>query len=209
MRFGRWAAAAAAMVLGANAAQAATFVEYEAVGTGFIYQQYGSFFPVKTGDFFFDFVAEIDPNYSSNGGISYGTGSSYHYQSGEHDTSSVSINGSTISIAGEDLQEHYGPHYTGTIVLPAVNDFRLSDIPSYSIATGLVVYDIGTSSYGLIRYTGSITSIHQIGVVPAFIEPSARLLPEPATWAMMILGVGAVGATMRRKTAAAPMAVII
>lgn len=41
-----------------------------------------------------------------------------------------------------------------------------------------------------------VTSLHRTA---ALIEPAAAAVPEPSTWAMMIVGIGAVGAALRRR----------
>ncbi|MBW6527634.1 PEPxxWA-CTERM sorting domain-containing protein [Sphingomonas sp. RHCKR7] len=57
----------------------------------------------------------------------------------------------------------------------------------------------GRSLYGVDLATGALSSL---GNTPRQLFGIAVApVPEPATWAMMILGFGAVGYTMRRRTA--------
>ncbi|TCJ39513.1 PEPxxWA-CTERM sorting domain-containing protein [Parafrankia sp. BMG5.11] len=52
-------------------------------------------------------------------------------------------------------------------------------------------------SIASISFTGSATDIRQIR--PGFEETAVGAVPEPATWAMMLFGFGAVGFGMRRR----------
>ena len=75
MRFALLAASAAALVC-AGQASAATFVQYEARGTGFVMTQAASGFDTRTGDFTFNFVIQTDVG---GNGSTYGTGSRFVY----------------------------------------------------------------------------------------------------------------------------------
>ena len=53
------------------------------------------------------------------------------------------------------------------------------------------------------KYTIHATAFdRQISTSPTIILDGAGAVPEPATWAMMIVGLGGIGATLRRRRAA-------
>ena len=66
----------------------------------------------------------------------------------------------------------------------------------FDLFTGLVILEF----VKLIDYVpmfsppGEITILKQVRIIPG-----ADVVPEPSTWAMMLLGFGAVGYTMRRR----------
>jgi hypothetical protein len=47
--------------------------------------------------------------------------------------------------------------------------------------------------------TFSVTGLNNLGVVGGIQVTQVAAVPEPSTWAMMFLGMGAVGVAMRRK----------
>lgn len=196
MRIG-WLAAAAATIVVAGQAQAATFVQYEARGTGFVLTQTTSGFDTRTGDFTFNFVIETDPGYRI--GDTYGTGSQFVYQANRSDTFSASIVHGKLSINGQNVGTGgYGYGYTANINLPSFQLSYFNEIPNSTAAAGLVEFSFGTTRGGIL-YSGAINSLVKVGTVAGFIEPSVSVLPEPASWAMMIGGFGVVGGAMRRR----------
>lgn len=190
-------AAAAASLLAAGQASAATFVQYEASGTGFVVRQTGAGYEVKAGDFFFNFVVETDPGYSS--GDTYGDGTTYSYGTYNYNHSFYAkIYGGILSLNGKNIGAGgYGYDFTGSIDLPSYQIFTFNNIPSSSIAAGSITYSAGYSQGG-IRYSGAITNLQRIGVVAGYVDPSVVVVPELTTWAMVILGMGAIGFAMRR-----------
>jgi hypothetical protein len=68
----------------------------------------------------------------------------------------------------------------------------------------------GVSYFGIVDTTSftsvSIVNTSQPGQADAWgiddISYNTSLVPEPATWAMLVMGFGFVGATMRRRTSA-------
>lgn len=73
--------------------------------------------------------------------------------------------------------------------------------------TGGTTNDLGWSTYlGQFTATGSTATLAFSGAQSTdnaglFLDAVSVTVPEPATWAMLILGMGAVGGAMRRKTA--------
>jgi hypothetical protein len=175
--------------MGAGQANATTFVQYEARGTGFELVQTFTGFDTKLGDFIFDFVI----------GMNSGSDSSYSFQPGQNNTFSASVSLGKIKINGQNIEAGgHGPSYSATIDVPSYQVFSFGAIPTPTFATGLVDYDIA-GLFGATFYSGSITSLVKVGTVAGFIQPTVSVLPEVGTWAMMILGMGVIGFAMRRK----------
>lgn len=73
---------------------------------------------------------------------------------------------------------------------------KLASINSYGLTFGI---DYGDFKDGLNSSWGELNGFVPVSIHTAFIQ--AAMVPEPATWALMILGFGAVGGAMRRKQA--------
>ena len=82
-------------------------------------------------------------------------------------------------------------------------DFGALNITGFDISgrTGTAYFNIGSGLYTLNLGTAAATSLGTIGTGP-LIGLTAAAVPEPATWAMMIGGIGAIGGTMRRRSKA-------
>ena len=195
MRFG-WLAAAAALVCAGNAS-AQTFVSYEAQGTGELISQNSGPLVFKTGDLFFRFVVEVDPGYSS--GPSYGTGSFFQYQN-RSTLFTAGLTSGNIAINFQDFPTQYGASANAAISLNPGGEQTFLAISNESAATGTINYTTITP-YGGTRTSGTITRLVKLGTVSQFFSPSADVLPEPGTWAMMIFGTAAIGYGMRRRRA--------
>ena len=70
-------------------------------------------------------------------------------------------------------------------------------------ATGVAFFNNGNALYTINLQTAAATSLGTIGA-GSLIGLTAGAVPEPATWALMILGFGAVGGAMRRRAKAVP-----
>lgn len=75
---------------------------------------------------------------------------------------------------------------TGTI-LPRTGGTTLAALGQYALGTGLYT----------IAYTGNVPS--KIATVGSSITFATGAVPEPVTWAMMVVGFGLVGASVRRR----------
>ena len=67
--------------------------------------------------------------------------------------------------------------------------------------TGIAYFSNGASLYTINLTNAQATSLGSIGAGSLIGLTAAGVVPEPATWALMILGMGAVGAAMRRRAA--------
>ena len=88
---------------------------------------------------------------------------------------------------------------------------QLSAIP-YSLVPGDLALEVGTGAnlhYGYARLNGDGTldiafeSAPNTAIIGGAAITGPLGVPEPATWAMMLLGVGAIGGAMRRRSSAA------
>ena len=145
-------------------------------------------------------------------------------------TATVAIDGSGLPVAtfpitggtiagGNAIIEHVGSGllFTAGTSSLEIGNFRINTASSLltgdAIANGTALgvvplFTIGAGSTLLLTAQGSgafrtvfnadVAAGTQIGV--AAVNPIAAAVPEPATWALMILGFGAVGAAMRRRT---------
>jgi len=109
----------------------------------------------------------------------------------------VSWNGNAASFDKpfQKVSEGCGYWGCGTFALGAGNSF---------VGSGEV--------HGVLRFLGNFTSVtftdtdefwHGITVGVDRISPATGTVPEPATWAMLIMGFGAIGAVVRRRRASA------
>jgi hypothetical protein len=75
--------------------------------------------------------------------------------------------------------------------------------------SGILDFDaskLGVDADGYLTLNLSGTTFLPSGSLQVLIDQPAAAVPEPATWALMILGFGAVGHAMRRRKAVAPRA---
>ncbi len=63
-------------------------------------------------------------------------------------------------------------------------------------------YNIVVPTGATMLYLGTVDSYQWANNIGGFAVDVAAAVPEPATWALMILGFGAIGATMRRRRVA-------
>lgn len=135
-----------------------------------------------TDDFQDTFTFTLPDNGTGSGSITTSAGATVNLGlAGDLDFTSVTINGATVPITR-----------TPSDILDVVEVAATFDVPlTAGVLNQLVVngHSNGPSSYG-----GQITFIP---------TPS---VPEPATWAMMLIGFGAVGFAMRRQKKGMPIA---
>ena len=73
--------------------------------------------------------------------------------------------------------------------------------PAYVTANGGTTASAETALFGAIGSGRAYLNIHTNAFPSGEIRSFLVAVPEPATWAMMLLGFGAIGATMRRRRA--------
>lgn len=98
----------------------------------------------------------------------------------------------------------------GGIFGPLGVSFTTSDLVGFDISgiTGAGFFSLNDGFYGINLTTGAATRIGSVGagnLVGISLAPAAiGAVPEPGTWAMMLLGFGAIGTAMRRRRAVKP-----
>lgn len=134
-----------------------------------------------------------------------GTGNTYSSRMGDTTTSASITSAGVFSF---DQKEQDEATTTTSINLTLPSSVDASAFPKtlpQTAATGSLDYEfIGRGGY-FVSYQGDVTSLRVLGQVAGIQATNAFFLPEPATWAMVILGVGAIGATMRRRVRPAPL----
>lgn len=120
----------------------------------------------------------------------------------------VTTGGGTLynTLGGSIIQSNVGGVFTGS-------GFRNFQAVRYADDGILPVAGTGTWTVGLNKVVFDITDNHLLGDNFAFswamtcandvIQGNVGLVPEPSSWALMILGFGAMGAAMRRRQVAA------
>ena len=214
MRFG-WLAAAAAMVC-AMPAEAQTFIRYEVTGSGIQYNKNSAG----------QFTGQNDPvaftvtfsalssagSYYLNGGQNFvGDGSSFSGSIAGNGLSNYNINGNAASsgvLSYSDLQN--APSYGRSIDLTAnyMDTDGLGGFPSSaasSSASGTLRYGISNFGFGgnFLTY-GTLSSFAVLGSSSTFqpylvFQSYVASVPEPATWLMLICGIGLIGFALRRR----------
>lgn len=97
--------------------------------------------------------------------------------------------------------DHSVNTYTQTInIVGASKDFAVSLFANLNCATGMTCDYGNTAKIGL-QLPSGVTFTSDSGVFLAGLIPVPGGVPEPATWAMMLVGIGGVGAAMRRTKA--------
>ena len=84
-------------------------------------------------------------------------------------------------------------------------DLLATDFLGFDIsgATGLGYFSVGNNFYGIDLNTGSASLIGSLGA-SGITGISVVPVPEPGTWAMMLLGFGVAGFALRRRRTSAP-----
>lgn len=146
--------------------------------------------------------------YYGNGGYgiqSNGSWSNFSYASTNSSTGTITFDlGSTFSSAGAFL--NYSPAtFDGTPFITALDSAR-NVVATYNLATLAPVSTPGAVNDGAFRGIQSdISNIRYLSLTGGYLlahsvtTANVAAVPEPATWAMMILGMGAIGYSMRRR----------
>ncbi|MDB5266075.1 MAG: hypothetical protein JWM39_788 [Parcubacteria group bacterium] len=83
------------------------------------------------------------------------------------------------------------------------NSYRLNFLPGLNFDPAINgTYDVKLTVTGLAGGTKSLTTVAQLGTGFA----GSGAVPEPATWAMMLVGFGGLGAVLRRRRASTSLA---
>ena len=206
-----FSAAALAAVFGATAAQADTTIYNSAPTDGWIYGDGNNYVPANSAVLTTDAgnqlslrlhetyqtaPASVGGLYSFPLGLPEGTGQlSFDWGIGDGDFSGITAL-LTLTNLGTGVSWNYDPFFVGndnTVANgSAQNSFRLNWAPIGfdPIADGL--YRVNLDVFGLAGGDKSLFVDAQLG-------EGVAAVPEPTTWAMMLLGMGLVGAAMRRK----------
>lgn len=195
MRFGRWAAVAAGLLLCAGDAQAARYYEFEVQGLATL--DNGVPPAYQTSALSDDLTFYIDTQTNPLPGDGYGTavddGDFVFFNPSSNGTGHVyAIGGST------------GPVFDLT--------FQLSDIPTGDElgqidpnGAGFQYREYITRGFTMLTEVGSVTAFYArtTDIAPASLAATDRVVltpvPELATWAMTIFGVGMAGYQMRQR----------
>ena len=155
--------------------------------------QYNTTTYTRTGDLLFDFVIQTADgfgrpiaNYSSD----FGKGNI------SQEVFETRLTNGTLNLTA--ISGSYNTYLFNTFITLPSGPLTFADIPATSSVTG----NIGITypnPYGGTGYFGTVTKLVRVGTVASFVAPFATLLPEPATWAMMIAGFGLIGAGLRRR----------
>jgi hypothetical protein len=109
------------------------------------------------------------------------------------------VAGSSVTVSGQfryQTNDGDGSSFdlAGFFLNDAFTQLSLNGQPNGSVQTGLFSFAVNAGdSYGF--YINSIDS------VAGRAQLSVTAVPEPTTWAMLIVGFGLIGATMRRRVA--------
>jgi hypothetical protein len=104
------------------------------------------------------------------------------FELGYHDSFDVTINGVTLN---------YASAFTGLMASGFNLNVAVLDLSDFGLLTGETLSSLTLAFPGVdTRATPSL-----VGAI------NSSAVPEPATWGMMILGFGAIGAAMRRRQA--------
>lgn len=139
---------------------------------------------------------------ASLSGINYTGGPAsltLHVSDGQHfgagDDGNVAFNGTTIDVGGNDFDGN--SVQTGNGTFPS--NGALWDIHNYDVTSLL------TNGANTLTETPAVGVGDALGLIvaqfnlPVGAAPPPPAVPEPATWAMMLAGMGVVGAAMRRR----------
>lgn len=196
MGYWKAAAAALAMVLGAGQAEAVRWVAYSVSGTGTATDFDLDSRTSRSYDAAFSALVVVDLDPTVGGEPYTSTGSSFYY-------SAFYTTSSATKTATFDPAYLVAAQYVGTEVYRTVFDLRSGGPVNFQQSSYLIAGTpragttfVGSATYLDVRNAGS-------SVVPQipWTFSLAVSVPEPATWATLLLGFGAIGIGARRRRA--------
>jgi hypothetical protein len=213
MRFG-WLAAAAAMVC-AGQASAQTWVKYEVSGTG--YQRPtdgGGVFngPASAKDVSASFIILVGPpgTYSflpteQAGSIFKTDGNVFTASVPSFRTFEANGTQSGLLTGSQNIAVNGGGGSAGSFTINYTDLDAAGGFPTF-LGTYAITGSIGFQQFGSGQGSGinTFANLTRLAISSAngFQLLNVTAVPEPASWAMMIFGVGAIGAVTRRKRSA-------
>lgn len=200
-----WQGALAAALMVAGQAEAATWVRYTASGSGIeTYEEQTLGDPIfyqRARDFIVSFSVDIDPNLDFDNGY-FSNGSFFRIFIDSNGFLDVTGSPTTL-VADLDLSDtrfreqlDFGATFNGTSPMggfvTAINPIGASGSFSYLFSSSTL---LGAQTRTMEGTINRVTTTF----VSGFERVTVLSVPEPATWLMMIVGFGAVGAAMRRR----------
>lgn len=199
MRF-VWLIALAASALMAVPAQAAKFVQFTLGGHGLVTSYDYNYYPygiIKESDFIVTFSIDVERNWYTdpNWDGRYISDGSYFFGAFGGDNYVMRIANGVLTAEDHSNNGYLDNNSTLTMYLdPAIQTF--AGIHS-GPGTGNAHVAFGGQLNGF-DFNGALSFI-QTSSTDTFSGITAYAVPEPATWAMMIIGFGAIGGAMRRR----------
>jgi hypothetical protein len=149
---------------------------------------------------------ELDYQISAPNGLYYlGTGDPRYagennlFDSNYHDTTTLStIDGKSFSLQSIDLAEMYLGQR------PSVEDVTFTGTLKGG-GTVTQTFDVSNTSFQTFAFNSTFENLASVswdtggGFTPQFANIVLSSAPEPATWAMLLLGVGAIGVALRKR----------
>jgi hypothetical protein len=202
------AVAALALVASPVAAQTVTFDEFT---TSDSFQT--TAFPFDSNGLHFS-----DPGlHGSSAALFWGSGSAFNADPGgatltHNYSNSITVTrtgGGTFNLVSFDLADLFNYQFgsSGSVNVSFVDALGTStDVFNLDTMAGLQTFNVNRDDLLSFTFGGpGATGTAQIDNI-VYTTAAAPSVPEPATWAMMLLGLGAAGAFMRRSSSEKPLA---
>jgi hypothetical protein len=139
---------------------------------------------IPDGDFTDDFNFTVPVSGLGSGSVTTSVNVDYYHSTTDTDLLDVLINGVSATLTLEDAN-HVVCTDRSIGTCGAIEEWAASDV---TIPAGMNTIEVSGLSRGNGSYGGQAT-----------FTPNQASVPEPATWAMMLMGFGAVGFSMRRR----------